>query len=211
MTEAADLDPGQAVVDREADEADEAVVVNTPPVRADEWDLGGETVAEYAGNEAYPDDDPVVAVVFCEAFDGADLDPTDVDGQLPLGELALPYYSYPESRLRCVVAREEPESPASSAESDARGERVTVAGDTPRDALPDDLDAIAAAVAEREVDGVEVDPEAGVVRVQKLDLTYTVTRDGRVLDSGAFARALEDVAEGAVGEREGVTLAEVDK
>lgn len=187
MTDPADLDPGAVVVDRDADaaERDEAVVVNTPPVRADEWGVGDQTVAEYPGNEPYEDGAPVACVVYREALDR---DPADVDDPLPLADLDAPYYTFPASRLRVVKSRERGEDnedvDATEAAADA----------------PEELDAIAAAVRERNVDDVTIDTVAEVVRVEKLSLTYSVTRDGTVADSGAYADALEDVAQAALDE-----------
>jgi hypothetical protein len=198
MTDAADLDPGDVVVDRDADaaERDEAVVVNTPPVRADEWEVGAETVAEYPGNGTYPDDDPVAVVMYREAFDGLALDPADVDGPLSLAELDAPHYAFPASRLRAVADRATPEddTPEDDTPEDdsARDEGATPA------AVPEDLATIADTLRERNVDDVTVDTDAGAVRVEKLGVTHTVTRDGTVTDSGAFADALEDLAQAAL-------------
>jgi hypothetical protein len=216
MTDPAALDPGAVVVDREAAPADrnEAVVVNTPPVPADEWEIDDQTVASYSGNEAYPDDDPVACVVYREAFEGTEYDPADIDHPIPLAELDVRIYTFPASRLRVVTDR------AGSADGDDGGDSDDAArnkgetlGDTGegrartrrdrRDtqaSIPEDLAAIAAAVRERNVDGVTVDEDAGVVRVEKLATAYTIKRDGSVLDSGAFADALEDVAEDALGD-----------
>lgn len=213
MTDAADLDPGARVVDRDADpvDRDEAVVVNTPPLSADEWDVDGRTVAEYPGNEDYPASDPVACIVYTTDTDDTDRDLEDLDAPVPLAELDAPYYTFPSSRLRVVEGRESPED-VDATEDDDRGEGGTPddteedrgAGprhprDTPAD-TSDDLAAIAAAVRERNVDGVTIDAPGGVVRVEKLGLMYTITRDGTVLDSGAFADALEDVAQAALDE-----------
>jgi hypothetical protein len=216
MTDAADLDAGTVVVDREADrrDRDEAVVVNTPPVAAVAWEIGDETVAEYPGNEAYPADDPVAVVVYREAFDRRGRDPDSVDDQLPLADLELPHYAFPASRLRVVERRREDEE---DHDADANEDAPADEGETPGDAeggpgpgprhgrdtladAPEDLAAIAAAVRERNVDDVTVDRDEEVVRVEKLGFTLTVMRDGSVTDSGAFADALSDVAQAALEE-----------
>lgn len=213
MTDVADLEAGDVVVDREDDprDRDEAIVVNTPPVRADQWEVGNKTVAEYGGNEDYPDDDPVVCVVYRPAFADTDPAPDSVDEPIPLRDLEVKHYTFPEARLRAVERSEED---AQDAESDGE---AGDGGDTPDDTdegladgqrgardtiadASDDLAAIAAAVRERNVDDVTVAQDAGVVRVEKLGLAYTIQRDGTVLDSGAFADALEDVAERAVAD-----------
>lgn len=215
---AADLEPGAVVVDREDPprERDEAIVVNTPPVPADEWEvLGDQTVAEYDGNEPYPVDDPVACVVYREAFDRTDRDPDDVDGPIPLRDLDVNYYTFPVSRLRVVEDREGTAwrahgdaaedgggggEPSGDAEEDP-APRSREAQDTLADA-PADLAAIARALRERNVDDVTVDQDAGLVRVEKLGLAYTIKRDGTVLDGGAFADALEAVATGALDDTE---------
>jgi hypothetical protein len=215
MPDTADLDAGTVVVDREADrrDRDEAVVVNTPPVAAVAWEIGDETVAEYPGNEAYPADDPVVCVVYREAFDRRGRDPDSVDDQLPLADLELPHYAFPASRLRVVESRESTEEDHdadANEDADDEGETPGDAEEDPgpgprhgRDTLadaPEDLAAIAAAVRERNVDDVTVDRDEEVVRVEKLGFTLTVMRDGSVTDSGAFAGALADVAQAALEE-----------
>ena len=58
------LDPGDIVLDRET--GDRLVVVRVTPHPADEVDITATntTVAEHPTNEDYPDDDPVVEVVY---------------------------------------------------------------------------------------------------------------------------------------------------
>lgn len=89
--EACDLAPGDFVVDREAGNL--VVVAERPRGRADETPIPGQdrTVAEYPGNEDYPEDDPVVEVVYpLPAGVGGD----DVEGR------HLQRYNFPVSRLR---------------------------------------------------------------------------------------------------------------
>jgi hypothetical protein len=86
-----DLAPGDFAVDRERD--DLVVVAEPPRGRADETPVPGHggTVAEYPGNEAYPDDDPVVEVLYpLPAGVGGD----DVEAR------HLRRYRFPISRLR---------------------------------------------------------------------------------------------------------------
>lgn len=91
--ERCDRETGQFVVDRES--GDLLVVAAGPEGRADERTVPGHdvTVAEYPGNEDYPDDDPVVEVVYPLP---ADLEPDAVEPR------HLRRYSFPASRLRAA-------------------------------------------------------------------------------------------------------------
>ena len=86
-----DLAPGDVAVDREHD--DVVVVVARPRGRADETPVPGRgvTVAAYPGNEDYPDDDPVVEVLYPLPSGVAG---DDVEGR------HLRRYRFPVSRLR---------------------------------------------------------------------------------------------------------------
>lgn len=89
--ERCDLAPGDFAVDRERD--DVVVVAERPRGRADETPLPDRavTVADYPGNENYPDDDPVVEVLYPlpAGIDGDDVEPRH-----------LRRYQFPASRLR---------------------------------------------------------------------------------------------------------------
>jgi hypothetical protein len=88
-----DLEPGEFAVDREA--GDLVVVVEPPRGRADETAVPGHdvTVAEYPGNEPYPDEDPVVEVLYPLP---AGVDGDDVEAR------HLRRYRFPVSRLRAA-------------------------------------------------------------------------------------------------------------
>jgi hypothetical protein len=92
-----DLAPGDVAVDRRND--DVVVVAERPRGRADETPVPGQdvTVADYPGNERYPDDDPVVAVLYPlpAGIDGDDVEPRH-----------LRRYRFPVSRLRRAGADE---------------------------------------------------------------------------------------------------------
>ena len=105
------LAPGDEVVD-ELDDPEEqtlAVVVNTPPVSAEEWAVDDEyTVAEYPGNEPYPDDDRVVCVCFGpervkEEF--PDWEPPEPIKLTKVRDGLFPFYTFPESRLEKIEDR----------------------------------------------------------------------------------------------------------
>jgi hypothetical protein len=86
-----DLAPGDFAVDREG--GDLVVVAERSVGRADEQPVPGTdyTVANYPGNERYPDDDPVVEVVYPL--------PRGVSGD-DLAARHLRRYHFPVSRLR---------------------------------------------------------------------------------------------------------------
>lgn len=97
------LQNGDVVIDRDDENPNRAVVVNTPFVPADEWyAYGSETVA--SDNPSYPSDDPVVVVVFESVL--RDVYP-DYTGCLAIRMKKLvrdgvPHYSFPRSRLKQV-------------------------------------------------------------------------------------------------------------
>jgi len=87
------FEPGDAVRDRETD--DLVVVARVTDARADEWEIAGtdRTVAAYETNEGYPDDDPVVEVVY----------PFSAPRSTSLAE--RPRYAFPHSRLEAANAQ----------------------------------------------------------------------------------------------------------
>lgn len=84
------LDVGDFVVDR--NEGDLLVVAEEPRGRADEIEIPGHdvAVAEYPGNERYPDDDPVVEVMYPVS--------AGLDGEIKPHHVRR--YRFPASRLR---------------------------------------------------------------------------------------------------------------
>jgi hypothetical protein len=77
------LDPGDVVIDQEAD--DRLVVTRVTTDRADEVTIEDTTVADYPTNEGYPDDDLVVVASYL---------PNALERDEPT------QYSFPRSRLR---------------------------------------------------------------------------------------------------------------
>ena len=173
----ADLKTGDVVVDREADadEQNAAVVVNTPPVAAEEWRVfNGVTVAEYGENDQYDPTAPVAVVVFREEL--ADWRP-DYRGRSAIPVVSLrgapvDFYTFPAPRLEVVEPTDE----------DTAGP----------------LYAIRDAVRERRVDSVAIDRREEVVVVEKLGVEYRVKPDGSVDDGGLFGEQLEQLAREAV-------------
>lgn len=176
------LELGDVVVDREAPEDKQApaVVINKPPVPADEWVAyrsgdGDVTVAE--DNPEY-DDDRVVAVVF-EADLAEWAGEWDGDAPLPLAE-APRFYSFPHARLR-------PTGRAYGSDADTGAEEDDCDVDL------DTFDELAHRLAENAETERDTEDGEPVLRVEKLGETHTVYPDGSV-DGGPVAGKIEDVA-----------------
>jgi hypothetical protein len=93
ICERCDHDPGDFVVDRTS--GDLLVVARGPEGRADETEIPGRdvTVADYPGNEDFPDDDPVVEVMYPL--------PSNLDRE-NVKPHHLRRYAFPASRLRAA-------------------------------------------------------------------------------------------------------------
>ena len=113
MSDDHDLEVGTCVTDRNEDGSDAAVVVNLPDKTVDEWLINWNAVADWPGNEAYPDDSHVAIVVFEDVLRRAWPSYT---GDKPLSPAKLTdkgvsFYAYPAPRLE----------PINEDECDARG------------------------------------------------------------------------------------------
>jgi hypothetical protein len=217
--------PGDLVVDVEdADtDADEAVVVNVPPVAARDWDAyttdDGDTVSVAEDNPGYSPDAPVVVVAFADELGDARPE-YDGNGPLALAPLTddVMVYGFPEARLDRVG---EYDGPAGVTDDDGGGDTGgdsdtggddgtgTVGNDSgegdgpdgasadPHDDILDDLRALADHLAA----GADVavrDPRGADttpwVRVDKLGDTYRVHGDGTVDGDGPLVDRLTDLA-----------------
>jgi hypothetical protein len=95
---------GDLVADREPADgnANSAVVVNCPPQQANEWTAYGETtVAE--DNPAYPEDTPVVVIIYRSELKRFDPEWPERENPYPLTEFndaGLSYYTFPVPRLK---------------------------------------------------------------------------------------------------------------
>ena len=166
---------GDLVVDSDDDDPSPAIVVNTPPVTAGNWDIGRRTVATYPGNEQYSSAAAVVLVVYRDdleqwrpEYDGGEA--------IPAAELArapVPFYAFPAPRLE----------PAEDSDDSEGG---------------DPLERIAAELRERRVDSVEVDRRRDIVRVEKLGIGYEIAQDGTVNRNDGLAEEIEEIAREAV-------------
>lgn len=99
---------GDVVHEREDDTPDPAIIVNTPDVSAEEWDIPrfGTTLAE--ANPDYPPDASVITVVFEETRENR-------ISYATLAERSVQYYSFPAPRLESV---EPPEATDPNGETD---------------------------------------------------------------------------------------------
>lgn len=202
--EQADFAVGDLVVDREDSptERDPAVVVNLPPVAAADWaayetyDGEQRTVAE--DNPEYDADAEVVVVAF-----RADLEAWRVDWRpdepLPVAEAPDDMlYAFPPGRLRTLGEYEPDDADDDTeAEDDHDGEAQAPAPDADLEdaddgpVLRDQLDAIAAAAEELNVDSVAVDTFREAVVVEKLGHRFTIATDGTVDAEDPLADRLE--------------------
>jgi hypothetical protein len=193
---------GAIVVDADADSDDpsEAVVVNRPPVSCSDWHAYGDTtVAD--DNPEYDADAHVVVVAFRDELEAA-YPEWEADSVLSL-PLECPAYGFPPRRLRRVgeLAGEERHGSGAGPEREGNTPADTPsAADDGEATLRDDLDAIASAVEELNVDSVAVDTFREAVVVDKLGVEYLISRDGTVDDDDRVAGALEEAAEEVVDE-----------
>jgi hypothetical protein len=201
-------DPPLAVLDvvrdREDDEATDAVVVNTPPVAAKDWTAYAD-VSVADDNPEYDRDAEVIVVAFRAELHEARPEFTDTNNALQLGEADdVDTYAFPPGRLRRVASI----CPDDGEERHGSGAGADSEGDTPadpsrgevveEDGLRADLDAIAGAVEELNVDSVAVDTFREAVVVEKLGVEYLISADGSVDDDDRVGEALEEAAEAVV-------------
>ncbi|WP_424004839.1 hypothetical protein ACOZ4I_17385 (plasmid) [Haloarcula salina] len=194
------------VRDREDDDADDAVVVNTPPVTCDEWVVhrhdGVTTVAD--DNPGYDAGTEVVVVAFRDELAEAQPKFVETTEALPLADTGeLSTYAFPPGRLRRVatICPEDGDHDAGDEGSDA------TEAQTPRDTssdedgeerpLTDRLGEDMAALRDRLDDSgdvwVEEDDEQAVLVVSKLGEEYIIYPDGSVSD-GPLNDRIADVA-----------------
>jgi len=185
------------VRDREDDDPNDAVVVNTPPVAAEDWAArDGVSVAD--DNPEYDPEADVIVVAFRGELAETRPDFTDTNDALPLAEAdGVDTYAFPPGRLR-RVASICPDAPGEHSRKEEGDTDVEPADTEPT--LRDDLDAIAEAVRELNVDAVAVDTFREAVVVEKLGVEYTVAPDGTVDDDDRVAEALEAAAAEVVPE-----------
>jgi ParB family chromosome partitioning protein len=95
--------PGDIVLDTDQDDPDKAIVVNTPPMTTDEWELrSGYTVAD--DNPSYDPNDDLAIIVYQDTLDRGR---PNYSGHKPikitdLNDEDITHYAYPSSRLTKV-------------------------------------------------------------------------------------------------------------
>jgi ParB family chromosome partitioning protein len=100
-----ELDDGDLVIDREDENADEAVVINTPPKEAREWNLENRSGTVADDNPEYPEEAPVVSVIYKDEIEehypyytgGRSLELSDVRWNS-----GAKFYTFPRPRLKKV-------------------------------------------------------------------------------------------------------------
>lgn len=176
---------GAIVVDADDDSADRdrAVVVNTPPVEIDEWEVRrpGQVATVAEDNPAYDPAEAVIVVAFRDELEAAhpEWEPPEAI-ELPA---ACRTFAFPQRRLRRV---------GSYGEDDAAGDD----GDAPgSDALELSEPQRRLRTRLEESCHVDVDVREGeaVLVAEKLGDEHVIRPDGSV-EGGAVAGQLEDVA-----------------
>jgi hypothetical protein len=174
---------GAVVVDADDDSADrdEAVVINTPPVAIDEWEVGDRTVAE--DNPAYDTDAAVIVVAFRAELEAAH------PGWEPPEAIELPAncrtYAFPRRRLRRIGSYGEPVD-------DDANENCVDEGDSPPQ-LSEPQERLRERLEESCEVVVDVVANQPVLRVEKLGGEHVIYPDGTV-EGGAITGRLRDLA-----------------
>lgn len=203
--ESAEFAPGTLVRDRDAqgeNPEDPAVVLNTPPVPADEWTVPrlGRTVAE--DNPEYPAESPVVVVAFRDHLDERLPGWGDREGYWPLSTLnerGVRHYSFPAARLERVAVEEDPR-PESKDErnaglggsADSQGDVEVESEPTPEPEPAVDVDGLAQRLEDA---GCAVTRRDRGLRVSKLGEMYLIKSSGEIEGDGALRERLNEILE----------------
>jgi ParB family chromosome partitioning protein len=98
-----DLDQGDLVIDRNDENPDVAVVINTPPVEAREWNIESRDITLAKDNPDYPEDSQVINIIYREELERHY--PYYTGGRpLELAEIkwksGIKFYAFPRPRLK---------------------------------------------------------------------------------------------------------------
>ena len=212
---------GDVVRDREDDDPDPAIVVNTPGAPADEWDVPrfDKTVAE--DNPEYPPDAEIITVVYeenlIESF--PNWEANNPITYATLDERSVQYYSFPDPRLEPAESNatettdsesepdpeeetddetaldDEAASTTTADETDASDASDPSTTTTTED-TPSEPSAAVRALRRRLENGgmtTELESDQRTIRATKLGDTYRV-RPGEVLDgNGPLRSRLETI------------------
>jgi hypothetical protein len=208
---------GDTVVDREQDDSEHvAVVVNRPPMAAEDWEayrVDGEAVTVADDNPDYDPTANVVVVIYPEDLEEWGI---EWDGDDPIVLADAPTgiaYAFPPGRLE-PVGTYSPKANNTPNEAEATGTDEDLPADTETTgSVPDGsdttdagtadgadgrsnsherLEAIANIVEELNVDDVTVDSLEEVVVVEKLGEAYAIDTDGSVDADDLLAQRLDD-------------------
>ena len=226
VTVDADLQPGMVVVDCEQDEADqnEAVVMTTPPVPAEQWDVTALDCTLAEANPGYPADARTVLVIFRSRFDdekeGYHVDvPDEIRRKLAAhDEIAVrdvadlcKFYAFPEPRLEPTGEcwppsptedeSDDVDTPAGDEDDDdelaqpeSDGDSEEATGKTAEDREPA-IDLSRLAAVMREAGFEGVVQDGDHVTATKLGETYRVDHTGGVTEGGVLADKLASFVE----------------
>lgn len=207
---------GDVVHDREDDDPDDAVIVNTPPLPASDWTITPLDSSLAEENPDYPDDARTIIVLY----------ESDVDELLPdwdrgnalalgdLGDLDCYYYAFPAPRLERINAGPNAADaggpdigadvipklvPVGGGNSDAEGADGGTddedEADPENEPVPEPSEAVLK-LCERLEDGgmtTELESDATTVAASKLGTTYRL-RPGEVLEGdGPHRGRLEEL------------------
>ena len=185
-----DYEIGDAVLDAEDDDPEDATVVNLPPLTCEDWEVGDETVADH--NPDHPADAEIVVVAFDDDL-AANAPEWDGDAPLSLADTDVWVYAFPPTRLR---HRSDAEDRAREADredgTDDEGEPPSPAREDPLHAW-DGLADLKARLEERQEVDVRRDEGEPLLAFDKAGREYRVRPDGSVSD-GPFSDRIADVA-----------------
>jgi hypothetical protein len=176
---------GAIVVDADDDstDRDEAIVVNTPPVEADEWTVRrpGQVATVAEDNPAYDPGDAVIVVAFRDELETAH------PGWEPPEAIELPAdcrtYAFPQRRLRRV---------GSYGEDDGAGDAGGARGSDGLE-LSEGQRRLRTRLEESCHVDIDIREGEAVLVAEKLGDEHVIRPDGSV-EGGAVAGRLEDVA-----------------
>jgi hypothetical protein len=214
---------GETVLDRDDADADPAVVVNTPTVPADEWDIPRIEKTAAEDNPAYPANAAVAVVVYKDDLD--DVFP-GWDHEQPIAitvlkDARVDHYSFPAPRLESAYIEgstaettvndttdedTNAERGTSEYEDENEGDTVEDNMETPRgeagtettassEALPEPSAGLLALKERLEEGGmtVELGEEHQTLRAEKLGQSYRLRPGEIIAGEGALRDRLEDI------------------
>jgi hypothetical protein len=192
------FDIGDAVIDSEDESPDTAIVINFPNEPCSEWDCytedDGTQVTVADDNPSYPDDAPVVVVLFVEQIEQHYPEWTG-DDPLSLSEVSaqdITHYGFPPGRLEPApsnpVIDEDREADAGGGVDD------DAAATSPQRDPPTGLQELADEVRSGATVEIVDAGDEWRLEITKLGIEYEITEGGEVRGSGPHADAFAEKA-----------------